>query len=137
MMEILDIVRQKCFSERTVEQVGDVLVSQTLEEIGEVVQTFPQQRCHHRTVDQSVDVSVLHGAQEVREDILDEQFGDISQELISERNGEQFVDELDLRVMKDIVVKLCLFFSSGVIMTMTMTLRKVQTSIDRGLALQA
>ena len=71
MKEIVEAVRLECVFERMVEQIGDILVFQTAEEIGEVVQTFLQECCQRSIVGQTVDLPVTRGAPEVREDILD------------------------------------------------------------------
>ena len=64
MKEIVEAVRLECVFERMVEQIGDILVFQTVEEIGEVVQTFPQECCHRCTA-QTVDHPVSRGAPEI------------------------------------------------------------------------
>ena len=43
------VVPQERFSERMVEQFAVFLPHQIGEEVGEAVQTFPQERCHHCT----------------------------------------------------------------------------------------
>ena len=70
MKEIVEVVWLESVSERMVEQIGDILVFQTVEEIGEV-QTFLQECCQRCIVGQTVDHPVSHGAPEVREDIVD------------------------------------------------------------------
>ena len=62
MDEILEVVRlipQERFQQRTVEQIVNVTVSQVVEEIAGVVQIILQERVSKRIIDQIVDVPVV------------------------------------------------------------------------------